>query len=285
MGDKTMTSLSVRGVCKSFSGRSGLTRALEGITLEVDAGEFLVLVGPSGCGKSTLLGILAGLEQADEGEVRAGERPVTGPGTDRGVIFQDGALFPWLTVQKNVEFGLRQLGIPRSERKERAREYLELVHLGRFRSSFLHELSGGMRQRVAIARSLAMDPQVLLMDEPFSALDAQTREDLYAQLTEIWERTRKTIVFVTHNVREAVCLADRVVLLAARPGRVRQEFRIRLARPRHPDDLDVARLAGQISDAMREDRERIRGEEYDADWHPEEEVRRRSQDHGMGDYI
>ncbi len=265
-----MAQLSIQGVSKQFLGRSGTVSALEDINLEVADGEFVVLIGPSGCGKSTLLNVIAGLDRADAGEVLENGRPVWKPGRDRSMVFQDGALFPWLTAQKNVEFGLKQMGLPAKERALQAAHYLRLVHLSRFRDSYLHELSGGMRQRVAIARALALDPEALLMDEPFSALDAQTREDLYTVLQEIWERTRKTIVFVTHNVREAVCLADRVVLLSARPGRVQAEFPIQLARPRSIDDVNVARIAHQISCALKEGIARVRQEEYDEDWHPEE---------------
>jgi len=265
-----MAKLSIRGLGKRFEGRAGGVQALDDVWLDVQDGEFLVLVGPSGCGKSTLLSVIAGLEQPESGEILEDGRKVAGPGRDRAVVFQDGALFPWLTAQQNVEFGLKQMGLGRKERAERASEFLHLVHLTRFRDSYIHELSGGMRQRVAIARALALDPEVLLMDEPFSALDAQTREDLYEQLSEIWERTGKTIVFVTHNVREAVCLGDRVVVLSGRPGRVRSEFNIRIARPRFPDDADVARTAQQIAGAMKDDRIRARQEEYDEDWRPED---------------
>jgi NitT/TauT family transport system ATP-binding protein len=261
-----MAALSIRGINKTFQARNGAVQALEDIWLEVADGEFLVLVGPSGCGKSTLLNVIAGLDRADSGEVLEDGTAVTGPGKDRSVVFQDGALFPWLSAQGNVEFGLKQMGIAARERSERARHYLDMVHLSRFRESHPHELSGGMRQRVAIARALAMEPEVLLMDEPFSALDAQTREDLYQQLTEIWERTRKTIVFITHNVREAVCLADRVVLMAPRPGRVREAFPVGLARPRFIDDVDVARIAQHIGFVMRGDRRWVREEEYGDDW-------------------
>jgi NitT/TauT family transport system ATP-binding protein len=201
------------------------------------------------------------------------------------MVFQDGALFPWLTAQKNVEFGLKQMGVPARERAERAADYLQLVHLSRFRDSFLHELSGGMRQRVAIARALALEPQALLMDEPFAALDAQTREDLYTVLQEIWERTGKTVVFVTHNVREAVCLGDRVVLLSARPGRLQAEFPVQLARPREIDSVDVARIAHQISAALKSGVARARQEEYDADWQPAETDILRDDDTMLGDGI
>jgi len=265
-----MAKLSIRGVCKRFEGRGADVQALENIHLDVQNGEFLVLVGPSGCGKSTLLNLIAGLDRPSSGELLEDGRPITGPGRDRSVVFQDGALFPWLTAQGNIEFGLKQMGLPGRKRAERAAHYLSMVHLSPFADSLPHELSGGMRQRVAIARALALDPEVLLMDEPFSALDAQTREDLYGQLVELWEQTGKTIVFVTHNVREAVCLANRVVLFAARPGRIAAEFPIHLDRPRFPDDVDVARAAQEISHALRGDRVRARREEYDEKWDPEE---------------
>jgi NitT/TauT family transport system ATP-binding protein len=277
-----MAKLSLKGISKRFQTRSGVVQALEEIWLDVEDGEFVVLIGPSGCGKSTLFNIVAGLDAADSGEVLEGGRRVTGPGRDRGVVFQDGALFPWLTVQKNVEFGLKQMGVPARERVQRAEHYLHLVHLSRFAGSYIHELSGGMRQRVAIARALAIEPEVLLMDEPFSALDAQTREDLYEVLQEIWARTRKTIVFITHNVREAVCLADRVVLLASRPGRVQAVFPIELARPRFIDDVDVARVAHQISCALKANAASTRREEYDADWNPAQTAVLHSADRAVG---
>ncbi len=280
-----MASLSIRGVSRRFHGRTDDVLALHDIHLDVADGEFAVLVGPSGCGKSTLLNIIAGLDRPDAGEVLEDGKPVTGPGRDRSVVFQDGALFPWLTAQKNVEFGLKQMGLGAKERVQRAEEFLHMVHLSRFGDSYLHELSGGMRQRVAIARALAMDPEVLLMDEPFSALDAQTREDLYLQIIEIWQRTRKTIVFVTHNVREAVCLGDRVVLFSARPGRIREQFRIQLARPRFIDDVDVARTAHQISELLREDRATLRREEFDEDWEPAEADLLRPTVGILGDHI
>ena len=265
-----MARLSLEGVTKRFTGRSGEVLALEDIWLDVQDGEFLVLVGPSGCGKSTLLNVIAGLDPADAGRVLEDGRPVSGPGRDRSVVFQDGALFPWLTAQKNVEFGLKQMRIPARERAEKASYFLNLVHLSRFRDSFPHELSGGMRQRVAIARALAPDPEVLLMDEPFAALDAQTREDLHGQLTELWERTGKTIVFVTHNVREAVTLGDRVVVLSARPGRVRAVIPVPLARPRFLDDVDVARLAHQLSSTLKAGRNAPVEEVEDAEREREE---------------
>lgn len=280
-----MAALSICGITKRFTSRVGQVLALDNIELHVADGEFLVLVGPSGCGKSTLLNVIAGLDPADGGEVFADNQKVSAPGRDRAVVFQDGALFPWLTVQKNVEFGLRQMGMPAKQRVQIAQEYLHLVHLTRFKDSYIHELSGGMRQRVAIARALALDPAVLLMDEPFAALDAQTREDLYIVLQEIWIRTRKTIIFVTHNVREAVCLGDRVILLSARPGRIRSEYRIQMARPRNLEDVDVARFAFQISTDLKEGSAKVRQEEYDEDWRPTEGIVLRPVDGVLGDNI
>jgi NitT/TauT family transport system ATP-binding protein len=280
-----MAKLAIKGVSKRFSGRGSEVLALDDINLDVADGEFVVLIGPSGCGKSTLLNIVAGLDPSDAGEVWENDRRVSGPGRDRGVVFQEHGLFPWLTAQKNVEFGLKQMGVPPKERAERAAHFLHLVHLSRFSESYLHELSGGMRQRVAIARALAPDPGVLLMDEPFSALDAQTREDLYAILQEIWERTRKTIVFVTHNVREAACLADRVVLMSARPGRIQTTFQVNVARPRLIDDVDVSRAARMISNAMKENAGQARQEEYDEDWNPAPSGVLRPADSVLGDNI
>jgi NitT/TauT family transport system ATP-binding protein len=256
--------LSVRNLSKRFHGSSGEVRALLNVSLDIQAGEFVIVVGASGCGKSTLLNIVAGLDEKDTGEILMDGKPVRGPGRERAVVFQDGGLFPWLTVVKNVEFGLRQMGIGKKERLERAMEFLSIVHLSKFAASSLHELSGGMRQRVAIARALAVEPEVLLMDEPFSALDAQTREDLYVELQRVVERTHATVLFVTHNVREAVTLGDRVVLLrrAEERNSVQAEFAIALDRPRHIDDEEVARLAKQISNALREGGQLIEPREY-----------------------
>ncbi|WP_037610026.1 ABC transporter ATP-binding protein [Streptacidiphilus rugosus] len=196
--------------------------ALDGIDLEVAAGEFLVVVGPSGCGKSTLLDLAAGLARPTSGRILLDGREVTGPGLDRGIVFQQYALLPWRTAQGNVEFGLEATGVPRRQRAARAREYLELVGLSGFEDRHPHELSGGMRQRVAIARSLAYDPDVLLMDEPFAALDAQTRESLQDELLRVWRHTGKTVVFITHGIDEAVYLGGRVAVLTSRPGRIKQ---------------------------------------------------------------
>lgn len=196
--------------------------AVDDVNLDIPAGEFLVLVGPSGCGKSTLLDLLAGLAPPTQGRVLLNGQPISGPARDRGVVFQQYALFPWRTALDNVAFGLEVAGVPRRERHEQARHYLALVGLSAFASRYPHELSGGMKQRVAIARSLAYDPQVLLMDEPFAALDAQTRETLQEELVDIWRRTGKTIVFITHGIDEAVVLGQRVAVMSPRPGRIKQ---------------------------------------------------------------
>ncbi len=196
--------------------------ALQDVTLDIRAGEFLVLVGPSGCGKSTLLDLLAGLTLPSSGRVLIDGKPITGPARDRGVVFQQYALFPWLSALDNVAFGLEIAGLGKKERREKAAHYLELVGLTDFRHHYPHEMSGGMKQRVAIARSLAYEPQVLLMDEPFAALDAQTRETLQEELVDIWHRTGKTIVFITHGIDEAVVLGQRVAVMTTRPGRIKE---------------------------------------------------------------
>ena len=241
--------LAIQGVQKTYRNHGQDVHALSDIDLDVAPGEIVMLVGPSGCGKSTLLNIVAGLETADGGTITVDGKPIQGPGPDRAVVFQDGALFPWLTVRKNVEFGLRQLNV--SDRTERANEFLASVGLAAFGDRSIHELSGGMRQRVAIARALVTNPKVVLMDEPFSALDALTREDLYDQMQELWAAYSTTVIFVTHNVREAVTLGDRIVLMTPRPGRIQSTFDVRILPPRQVDDADVARLAKRISTEMK----------------------------------
>jgi sulfonate transport system ATP-binding protein len=236
--------------------------ALDKINLNVRTGEFLCIVGPSGCGKSTLLHLIAGLNQPSAGEVWIDNRRVDTAGTDRILIFQELGLFPWLTVLQNVEFGLKMKGVPKAERRARSREYLHLVHLQQFQDSYIHQLSGGMRQRVALARALATEPDVLLMDEPFAALDAQTRDLLHDELERIWAKTGSTIIFVTHNVREAVRLGDRVALFTFRPGKIKREYTIDLARPRHLEDGDVAATAKEILNDLREEINKSLEEEY-----------------------
>jgi NitT/TauT family transport system ATP-binding protein len=246
--------VSLDGISLSYAtSAKGRLVALENISLQVNPGEFLCIVGPSGCGKSTLLHLIAGLHRQTSGQVLVDGKPVNGPGTDRILIFQELGLFPWLTVGQNVEFGMKMKNIPRAEREEKIQSYLRMVHLSKFRNSYIHQLSGGMRQRVALARALATEPDVLLMDEPFAALDAQTRDLLHDELERIWAETGRTIIFVTHNVREAVRLGDRVALMTFRPGRVKQEFPISLPRPRHIEETDVARTAKEILSCLREE--------------------------------
>jgi NitT/TauT family transport system ATP-binding protein len=237
----------VKGVSKSFTGHGRVFTALERIDLTVPEGEFLCLIGPSGCGKSTLLNMLAGLETPTEGEIFAAGQRVIGTDPSRVLIFQETALFPWLNVQANVEFGLTMKGVAREMRQKTARQLLEMVHLEKFCHAWVHELSGGMRQRVALARAMAVDPAALLMDEPFGALDAITRDLLHTELQEVWLKTGKTIVFVTHNVREAVVLGDRVIVMSPHPGRIIAEHRIDLPRPRQIEDLETANFARCIS--------------------------------------
>jgi NitT/TauT family transport system ATP-binding protein len=244
--------LAVQGVSKRFRTRQNTVHALDDVTLHIRAGEFVCLVGPSGCGKSTLLDIIAGLTRPDQGMVQADGLPVSGPGRHRLVMFQESALFPWLSVLGNVLFGLKLVpGLTRSQRLEAAHAHLRLVGLEKFARSNVHELSGGMKQRAALARALAPDPRVLLMDEPLSALDAMTREQLYSDIQRIWETRRKTILLVTHNVREAVCLGDRVILLSPRPGRIREEFSIPLPRPRDINSPELAGYASRITTALK----------------------------------
>lgn len=247
----TPVAVSVRGVSKTFVSSRKTVEALHPVNLDVATGEFVCFLGPSGCGKSTLLSIIAGLEEASAGTVWANGKEVQGPGTDRILLFQEAALFPWLDVRRNVEFGLQQARIPRQKRKEIAQKFIELVHLKGFERSYVHELSGGMRQRAAIARALAIDPLILLMDEPFGALDALTRDRLHTEVESIWTETKKTILFVTHNVREAVALGDRVVVFAPRPGRIVGEFKIDLPRPRHLEDHDLVDKAAEILQVLK----------------------------------
>jgi ABC-type nitrate/sulfonate/bicarbonate transport system ATPase subunit len=224
--------LTVRGVTKRFPVGDGEIEALARIDLAIDAGELVCLIGASGCGKSTLLRIIAGFEEPSTGEVSAHGRIITGPGSDRGMVFQDYALFPWMTVHRNIGFGPRQRGLPRAEIAAIADEFIRLVGLERFADRYPNQLSGGMKQRVAIARVLANDANILLMDEPFGALDALTREQLQRELLQIWARTKVTVVFVTHSVEEAVLLADRILVMSAGPGRIESDIRIELPRPR-----------------------------------------------------
>lgn len=225
--------------------------ALKNINIDIHPGEFVCLLGPSGCGKSTLLYALAGTFTPSGGHISIDGRPVKGPSPERLLMFQEHALFPWLTVRQNLMFALRAKGQSRRESRRRALDFIRQVHLEGFEDALPHELSGGMRMRVSLARALAMDPAVLLMDEPFAPLDAQTRAHMHQLLQSIWTRTHKTVVFVTHNVREALVLGDRVVVMAGRPGRILWDLEVRLPRPRDPDDDRLVRLSREIRAALR----------------------------------
>jgi NitT/TauT family transport system ATP-binding protein len=246
--------LVVDGVSKWFRSRRAEVHALDDVSLRVAAGEVVCIVGPSGCGKSTLLNVIAGLVRPDQGRVLTDGQLVLGPGRDRLVVFQEPSLFPWLDVLGNVMFGLKLCpDLTARARRDIARRFLALVGLAKFERAHVHELSGGMKQRVALARALAPDPKVLLMDEPFGALDAMTREHLYDDIQRIWRDRDKTVVFVTHNMREAACLGDRVLLMSDAPGRIVREFEIPLPRPRSIYDAELVRHAGRIADAVRGD--------------------------------
>jgi len=245
--------LVVDGVSKTFaSDANGGVHALDRASLRVEEGEFVCLVGPSGCGKSTLLNLIAGLESPDSGTLMSDGEPILAPGRDRMMMFQESALFPWLDALGNVMFSLRlKPGLSDEERRRVASYYLKLVGLEKFARANIHELSGGMKQRVALARALAPNPRVLLMDEPFAALDALTREQLYGDLQRIWAEKKKTIVFVTHNVREACCLGDRVILFSPHPGRIREEFKVNLPRPRDINSVELAEHATRLMRALK----------------------------------
>ena len=251
----------VQHVSKSFQHHGATVEVLQDISLTVDEGEFVSLLGPSGCGKSTLIHLIAGLERPDAGTILVGGRPVAGPHPSRIVVFQDAALFPWLSVLGNVEFGLRMAGVAPARRRAQAMEYLRLVHLSKFVHAYPHQLSGGMKQRVAIARALALQPEVLLMDEPFAALDAQTRAVLQNELLEIWALARPTILFVTHNVREATGLSDRVYVISSRPGQIRDVRPIGLPRPRQADDAALLAHQHQILGLLGDEVEKVFREE------------------------
>ena len=258
----------VEHVTKRFRHNGDTLEALHDVNLTIEDGEFVCLLGPSGCGKSTLLHVIAGLERSDEGRVLVNGVPVIGPGRDCVVVFQDAALFPWLTVQANVEFGLQMTGVPKAQRQATALEYLQLVHLTKFVDAYPFQLSGGMKQRVAIARALAMEPKVLLMDEPFGALDAQTRSLLQDELLEIWRTTHKTIFFVTHNVREATGLADRVYEISARPGRIKRSYRIDVPRPRTATDPRLLAVQRRILDSLAEEIAKVMHHELNLEMGP-----------------
>jgi NitT/TauT family transport system ATP-binding protein len=247
----TMAKLETKGIVKYFKHESHQLKALGGVDLKVEDGDFVCLVGPSGCGKSTFLRIVAGLEIPDEGDILFDGKPVTTTGPERIMVFQEGALFPWLKVQDNVEFGLKMAGIPKDERAQISKRYLDMMQLTKFANSFTYQLSTGMRQRVAIARALVMDPDVLLMDEPFAALDAQTRDLLLIEMQLIWEKTKKTILFVTHNVAEAAVLGTKVAVFSNRPSKIKKLMPNDFKRPRVAEDENLLGFQQEILAELR----------------------------------
>lgn len=258
-----MSRLKVNAISKFFDGRKEAIHVLKDINLEIEDGEFLCVVGPSGCGKTTLLNIIAGLEHPSAGSIHYRGQLVKEPSPERLVIFQDLALFPWLSVIQNVEFGLKLKGTTAKRREEIALEYLDMVNLVKFKDAYIHELSGGMKQRVALARAFAIDPEILLMDEPFTALDAQTRDMLHLELQKIWSKAKKTIIFVTHNVREAVCLGDRVVVFSSSPAQIKASFPVKLERPRHIEDPGLMDIARMVLTELRFEIEKVLEKELD----------------------
>lgn len=246
-----MALLEIKGVSKQFLAEGKEMIALQDINLNIDENEFVCFIGPSGCGKTTLLRIIAGLEEASTGTILLDGKSIKGPGPERGMVFQEYSLFPWRKVIDNIVFGLEMKGVPSAERLAQGRQYLKMVGLERFETRYPHELSGGMKQRVAIARALVNHPRALLMDEPFGALDAQTRNIMQSELLRIWQEEQETVVFVTHSVDEAIYLADRIVIMSARPGRIKDIIEIPLARPRNRTSPEVNLIRDRILSDLR----------------------------------
>lgn len=278
--------LTIDGIEKSFiNDKKEKMKVLDGINLGVEKGSFVSIVGPSGCGKSTLLYLIAGLDKADKGEIRISGNQVTKPGPDRVVVFQEAGLFPWLTVLENVTYGLKLKKIPKEEAKEKALEVLKMVHLSKYVNSYPHQLSGGMKQRVAIARALVMEPDILLMDEPFSALDEQTRMVLHKELLEIWRKTKVTIFFVTHNIREAVLLSEKVVVFATRPGKIKETVHIRTMQDGIMPDSVTLNKEQRILTILQEEIEKVLKEEMGDDYSFKTDHIHRDDSDNMGSYI
>lgn len=255
MAEASNIKVQIKNLKKIYEGRQGEVTALNGVDLDIKENEFVCVVGPSGCGKTTLLNILAGLEDETSGEVLVDGQPIEGTGGDRGVVFQQYALFPWLTVEKNIAFGLKIKGLSEEVIKERVNHYLEIVGLKDFRNAYPKELSGGMKQRVAIARAYAVNPKLLLMDEPFGALDAQTRAQLQTELLNTWAQEKKTCFFITHDVDEAVLLAQKVIVMSSRPGRIKEVIDIDIPYPRTQET--------KLTQRYTEIKNRIWGEVYE----------------------
>ncbi|RKL69282.1 nitrate/sulfonate/bicarbonate ABC transporter ATP-binding protein [Salipaludibacillus neizhouensis] len=281
-----MESVTIKNVEKTFPNRDNKTffTVFKDISLDIKEGEFVSLLGPSGCGKSTLLNIVAGLDKPTSGAAYVGETKISGPGSDRGVVFQEAALMPWLNVIENVMFALKKT-MDKATAKKHAEKYLKLVHLSKFLHSYPHELSGGMKQRVAIARALSMDPKVLLMDEPFGALDEQTRMMLHKEVQFIWEQTKKTILFVTHNIRESILLSDRIVLMGTRPGGIIKIFPVDLPRPRIPSSPEFIQLEEDIMSILGGEIEKVMREEMGDDFNSKKASLLYGTDSNMGNHI
>jgi NitT/TauT family transport system ATP-binding protein len=245
------TKIRIRNVRKVYGTHGRRVHALEGINLDIEDGEFICFVGLSGCGKTTLLNMLAGFVEITSGDILLDGRPIT-PDYDKGVVFQEYALFPWLTAIKNIEYGLKIRKVPEAQREEIARKYLRLVRLEEFAEFYPHSLSGGMRQRIAVARALAFDPQVLLMDEPFGALDAQTREDLQELTVDVWQKTGKTVLYVTHNLSEAVYMGGRIVVFVPKPGRIREIIPVNIPRPRDALSREFIEIQRNVNQLIRQ---------------------------------
>ncbi|MBS1972346.1 MAG: ABC transporter ATP-binding protein [Bdellovibrionales bacterium] len=254
----------VKNVSKTFRGQGKDVVALRDINLEIPAGQFVCLLGPSGCGKSTLLNGIAGFSSPTTGEIKVSGKPVTHPGPDRGMVFQEYALFPWMTVEDNISFGLRLKKTNESEIQKTVDRLLATLKLTEFRDRFPKDLSGGMRQRVAIARVLALDPPIMLMDEPFGALDALTRRSLQDEILKIWQENKKTVIFVTHSMEESIYLADRIVVMTYRPGTIKKDIMVDLPHPRDPADMSFNKLKGEISRLVMEEQERSQQGEFRA---------------------
>ena len=256
-----MAKLEARKIERYFTHNKYRLKALGGVDLKVEEGDFVCIVGPSGCGKSTFLRIVAGLDKPDSGEILLDGKPVAGTGPERIMVFQEGALFPWLKVSDNVEFGLKMAGIPKDERSQISKRYLDMMQLTDFADSYTYQLSTGMKQRVAIARALVMDPEILLMDEPFAALDAQTRDLLLVEMQLIWQKTKKTILFVTHNVGEAAVLGSKVVIFSDRPSTVKKQMNIDYPRPRVAEDEKLVEIQRDILSELRPEVKKSKEEE------------------------
>lgn len=273
--------IEIRHLNKSY----GELKVLQNINLDIERGEFVSIIGPSGCGKSTLINIIAGLDQATNGEIKVDNKIVLGPSTERIMVFQNSSLFPWLNVYENISFGLKNICKDTLRIKEKVNEAIKKVHLSRFKNSYPHELSGGMKQRVAIARSIVMNPKILLMDEPFSALDEQTRILLHNELQKIWLETKKTIVFVTHNIREAVKLSDRVIIMGVKPGSIVADIKINAPHPRLTTDSMIYHMEKTVFSKLKFEIEKVAREELGNEYEFEKNSIFHHSNNTMGDGI